>query len=167
MIRLVPRDDAVVVGVDIPGGITRAESVKNGLKYFVDKNTAYERLVVVEAARPLVTYDQLNTILTDNHPSATYALPLVSTIVNKNGTYLNREDYYKLSTPVGFDYELFRDAYLGERDYNYTDDTRVMYEQYGIKPFFIQGAENLLKLTYQSDLAVLEILADRYKDEMQ
>lgn len=161
--ELVSKEDIVVVGVDIEGGITRSQSVIAGLIKLEEKNVGYERVVILEAARPLVTKAQLMTILEDSHESTTFALPLVSTVVKKDGTYLNRSEYYKLSTPVAFDYDLFYKAYTSGKFYDCTDDTRVMYEYYGIKPYFIEGAENLLKLTYQSDLVILETLAQKYQ----
>ena len=127
------------------------------------KKKDFKRIVILEAARPLVTKTQIIDIIEDEHKSTTYALPLVSTIIKKDGTYLNREDYYKMSTPVAFDYKLFSNAYLGEKKYDFTDDTGVMYEHYGIKPYFLEGSENLLKLTYQSDLVVLETLSLQYE----
>lgn len=163
VVSIVPKENVVVVGVDIPGGIVRSQSVVNGLNALNQKGKNFQRIVIVEAARPLVTKEQLIDIIEDDHKSATYALPLVSTIIKKDGTYLDRNDYYKMSTPVAFDYQLFSNAYLSGKHYDFTDDTRVMYEHYGIKPYFIEGSENLLKLTYQSDLMVLENLAKRFE----
>ena len=37
-----------------------------------------------------------------------------------------------------------------------TDETRVLYQEYGIPPTFLQGGENLYKVTYPKDLAFLE-----------
>lgn len=163
VISVVPKENVVVVGVDISGGIVRSQSVVNGLSALNQKGKTFQRIVIVEAARPLVTKEQLIDIIEDDHKSATYALPLVSTIIKKDGTYLDRNEYYKMSTPVAFDYQLFLNAYLSGKHYDFTDDTRVMYEHYGIKPYFIEGSENLLKLTYQSDLIVLENLAKRFE----
>lgn len=163
VITLVPKENVVVVGVDVPGGIVRSQSVINGLVALKEKNKEFERVVIVEAARPLVTIEQLKDIIEDNHKSTTYALPLVSTIIKKDGTYLDRSEYLKMSTPVAFDYNLFSAAYLSDKHYDFTDDTRVMYEHYGLKPYFIEGSENLLKLTYPSDLIVLETLAKKYE----
>lgn len=162
---IVPSENVVVVGVDVQGGIVRSQSVINGLIALKEKNKGFSRVVIVEAARPLVTKSQLIDIIEDKHKSATYALPLVSTIIKKDGTYLDRNDYYKMSTPVAFDYQLFSDAYLSGKHYEFTDDTRVMYEHYGIRPYFLEGSENLLKLTYQSDLVVLETLSKRFEKE--
>ena len=162
---LVPTENIVVVGVDVQGGIVRSQSVINGLIALKEKNKNFSRVVIVEAARPLVSKSQLIDIFEDKHKSSTYALPLVSTIIKKDGTYLDRNEYYKLSTPVAFDYQLFSDAYLSGKHYDFTDDTRVMYEHYGIRPYFLEGSENLLKLTYQSDLVVLETLSKRFEKE--
>ncbi len=163
VLKLVPKENVVVVGVDVPGGIVRSQSVINGLNEFKNRGKHFSRIVVVEAARPLVTIEQLKDIIEDTHKSTTYALPLVSTIIKKDGTYLDRNDYYKMSTPVAFDYDLFSNAYLSDKHYDFTDDTRVMYEHYGIRPYFLEGSENLLKLTYQSDLVILETLSKRYE----
>lgn len=164
VVTIIPKENVVVVGVDVPGGKVRSQSVINGLSALRDKNREFERIVIVEAARPLVTIKQLKNIIEDRHQSATYVLPLVSTIIKKDGTYLDRSDYYKMSTPVAFDYKLFSAAYLSGKNYDFTDDTRVMYEYYGIGPYFLEGGENLLKLTYQSDLAVLESLSKRIEE---
>lgn len=156
------RNDIVVVGVDIPGGITRSQSVINGLRELESKGKDYHKVLILEAARPLVSLDQINLILEDKHQSCTYALPLTSTIIKKDGTYIDRDDCYKLSTPVSFDFDLFAKAYLSGKYFDYTDDTRIMYEEYGIKPFFLKGDENLLKITYKSDLSILELLLEKY-----
>ena len=92
-----------VVGVDTEGGITRSQSVINGLTYLKEKGKAYERVIILEAARPLITLEQIQKIIKDEHKSTTYALPLTSTVVKRDGSYLNRNELYKLSTPVAFD----------------------------------------------------------------
>lgn len=158
----IDKEDIVVVGVDVEGGITRSQSVINGLDALERKNKNYQRLLILEAARPLITHEQIENILQDTHDSATFVLPLTSSIVKKDGSYLNRQDYYKLSTPVAFDYPLFYQAYSSGKYFDYTDDTRVMYEHYGIKPYFLEGGENMLKLTYPSDLPILEMLLKKY-----
>ena len=37
-----------------------------------------------------------------------------------------------------------------------TDETRVLYEEYGIAPTILDGGENLYKVIYTKDLAFLE-----------
>ena len=41
-----------------------------------------------------------------------------------------------------------------------TDETRVMFEEYGIKPTFVEGGDNLYKVTYPKDIAFLESFFD-------
>ena len=160
--KFVDEGDVCVVGVDVEGGATRSQSVINGLRYLTARDKDYDRLIILEAARPLITEEQIETILNDEHPSCTFVLPLKSTVIMRDGTYLDRNPMWKMSTPVAVDYKKFYDAYMSGKYYDFTDDTRVMYEEYGEKPYFIEGGENMLKLTYQSDLPVLEALMKRY-----
>lgn len=162
MCQVVPAEDIVVVGVDVRGGNTRSCSVINGLEE-LKKRKDYERVIILEAARPLVTLDQLHAIVEDDHLSTTFVTPLVNTIIRKDGSYLNRSEYYNMSTPTGFDFKLLYDAYMSGKFNDMTDDTRVMYEYYGIKANFLSGADNLLKLTYPSDLYILEELSKKYE----
>lgn len=160
--KFVDEGDVCVVGVDVEGGETRSQSVINGLRYLAAHGNDYDRLIILEAARPLITEDQIEAILNDEHPSCTFVLPLRSTVIMRDGTYLDRNKMWKMSTPVAFDFKKFYAAYMSGKYYDFTDDTRVMFEEYGEKPYFLEGGENLLKLTYQSDLPVLEALMKRF-----
>ena len=152
-------ENIVVVGVDIPGGSTRTESVKSGLTR-LDKDT--DRVIILEAARPLVTVRQIEPLLSYKFESSTFVMPLVNTVIMRNGTYLNREEMYNLLTPQAFDYSKLVSAYETGRYEDMTDETRVMYEEYGIKPNFIETDDNLIKVTYPSDIfGVAEILKSR------
>ena len=157
-LKVMPKENVVVVGVDIEGGKTRSFSIINGLKYFYKKNSEYNKVIILEAARPLVTEQQIKILIKETDKSATYIMPLVNTVIKRNGTFCNREDYYDLLTPQCFDYKMLYAAYNVEKDWNLTDETRLMYETYGIKPKFIEGGQNLIKLTYKKDLPILEHL---------
>jgi 2-C-methyl-D-erythritol 4-phosphate cytidylyltransferase len=37
-----------------------------------------------------------------------------------------------------------------------TDETRVLFEEFGIKPTFVEGGENLYKVTYPQDIVFIE-----------
>lgn len=160
--KFVEEGNVCVVGVDVEGGETRSQSVINGLRYLAARENDYERLIILEAARPLITEKQIETILNDEHPSCTFVLPLKSTVIMRDGTYLDRNQMWKMSTPVAFDFKKFYAAYMSGKYYDFTDDTRVMFEEYGERPYFLEGGENMLKLTYQSDLPVLEALMKRF-----
>ena len=49
--QLIPKEQIIVVGVDVPGGETRSGSVMNGLNGLKES----EKVLLLEAARPLVT----------------------------------------------------------------------------------------------------------------
>jgi 2-C-methyl-D-erythritol 4-phosphate cytidylyltransferase len=158
--NIVDKDNIVVVGVDIPGGNTRTESVMNGLRNLQPDT---KRVIILEAARPLVTEEQIKMMLFNNHPSVTFVMPLVNTVIKRDGTYMNRDDLFEMLTPQAFDYYLLKQAYESQKFINMTDETRVMFEFHGIKPYFIEGGQNLLKLTYRRDLPILEAIADQQR----
>ena len=150
---IVGEDRIVAVGKDIEGGITRTGSVMNGLKALPSDT---DRVIILEAARPMVTKEQVLELLNDTHPSVTFVRPLVNTVVFRDGTYVNREELYDMLTPQAFDYRLLVEAYSSGRFTDMTDETRTMFEYHGIKPHFIETVSNLFKVTYPGDLAIIE-----------
>ena len=152
-LSVVGEDRIVAVGKDIPGGATRTGSVLNGLEA-LPKDT--ERVIIVEAARPMITREQVIELLSDDHPSSTFVRPLVNTVVYRNGTYINREELYDLLTPQSFDYKMLLEAYRSGRFTDVTDETRIMFEYHGVKPHFIETGTNLFKVTYPGDLDIIE-----------
>ena len=146
---LVGSDNTVVVGVDFPGGETRSGSVMLGLKRLRNDT---ERVIILEAARPLVTTRQIARLLEHEHPSVTFVMPLVNTVVGRDGTYLDRDTLWESLTPQAFDYGLLAEAYESGRFVDMTDETRVMFEYHNIKPCFILGGQNLIKMTYKRDI---------------
>jgi 2-C-methyl-D-erythritol 4-phosphate cytidylyltransferase len=157
--KVIDKKRIVVVGKDVPGGVTRSGSVQSGLKS-IPSDT--DRVIILEAARPLVTETQLLQLLDDSHPSTTFVRPLVNTVIFKNGVYINRNDLFDLLTPQAFDYKMLLEAYSSGKFTDETDETIVMFKYFGIKPFFIVTGNNLYKVTYPGDLDVLESL---YKNE--
>lgn len=159
---LVNRDFVVVVGRDVPGGTTRTGSVINGLQA-LPKNV--DRVIILEAARPLVTENQLKTIAYDESQSTSFVMPLVNTPIGRDGTYYSRNSLYDLLVPQAFDYKLLLQAYETGKYLDMTDETIVMFKEYGIKPHLIETGQNLFKVTYPRDVAVLETIYQRLKEE--
>lgn len=160
VLEVIPRNRVVVVGKDIEGGETRTESVRIGLNA-IPKDT--DRVVVVEAARPLVSSNQIYQLLSENYPSVSFVRPLVNTVVYRNGRYINRNELYDLLTPQAFDYKLLKQAYDEESYVDMTDETRVMYEYYNIAPKFIETTNNLYKITYPGDLEIIKAIERKNK----
>lgn len=150
--ELIPKERIVVVGVDIPGGETRSGSVINGLNILKD----CKKVLLVEAARPLVTVDQLKELIDCEADSITFVAPCIDTIIKKDKTYLNRNECLRMQTPQAFNYDLLKKAYETGKYMDMTDETRVLYEEYGIEPTFVEGGDNLFKVTYPKDIAFIE-----------
>lgn len=151
--KVVGKENIVAVGKDIPGGKTRTSSVIKGLKA-LPKDT--DRVIILDAARPMVTEAQVRKLLENNSPSVTFVRPLVNTPIFRDGTYVNRSEMYDMLVPQAFDYKKLLEAYESGRFTDMTDETRVMFEYYGIKPIFIETENNLYKVTYPGDLYVIE-----------
>ena len=156
--KIVGKQNIIVVGKDIHGGVTRTESVLKGLES-IPSDT--DRVVILEAARPMVTEKQIRQLLEDSHPSCSFVRPLVNTVIFRNGTYINRDSLYELLTPQAFDYKLLLSAYRSGKFNDMTDETRVMYEFHGIRAHFIETETNLYKVTYPGDLDIIESIYKR------
>ena len=159
---IVGEGNIVAVGKDIPGGETRTESVIIGLKALPDDT---DRVVILDAARPLVTEKQIRELLENPNPSCSLVRPLVNTPIFRNGTYVNRAEMYDLLVPQAFDYKLLLEAYESGRFEDMTDETRVMFEYHGIKPTLIETENNLYKVTYPGDLMIIESIYQKLKGE--
>lgn len=155
---LIGAENVTVVGVDIPGGSTRTESVLCGMKA-VDGNT--ERVIIIEAARPMVTCEQMRLLIEDESPSVTFVRPLVNTVIYRNGNYINRDELFEILTPQAFDYRLLYEALMSGDFTDMTDETRIMQEFYRISPKFIETAGNLMKVTYPEDLYTVQYLINK------
>ena len=159
---IVGQGNIVAVGKDVPGGETRTKSVIIGLKALPADT---DRVVILDAARPLVTVKQIKELLENPNPSCTLVRPLVNTPIFRNGTYVNRSDMYDMLVPQAFDYKLLLEAYESGRFEDMTDETRVMFEYHGIKPTLIETENNLYKVTYPGDLLIIESIYQQMKKE--
>ena len=142
----------IVVGVDVPGGTTRQESVKIGLQHINTK-----RVVILDAVRPLVTVEQILEIANHHSSSVSYGLPSTDTVINGK-MFLPRENLICLQVPQAFDTELLKIAHSKTESNSSTDDCRLMQEVHQIDPTILQGGKNLHKLTHSEDLAILEAI---------
>jgi 2-C-methyl-D-erythritol 4-phosphate cytidylyltransferase len=147
-------DDVIVVGRDVPAGDTRSQSVMNGLEKVMNPV-----VVIVEAARPLVTATQIETIasmVTPLHPSWAFNLPANYTIYHDSLGHLNRQDLSYVQVPQAFLTTLLRDAYRKSESKDFTSETMLMEKEFNIKPMFLFGSPRLHKITYKEDLKMIE-----------
>ena len=143
-------NDVIVVGVDIPGGAFRKDSVYSGIRY-----VKHERVVILEAARPFVTVEQICRIGDVPAPSATYYMPSVETVLFA-GMYLDRKGCTLLQTPQAFETKMLLEAHECIRNMDATDDTCLIKTCFGIEPVFLEGGPNLHKITYRDDVKLMK-----------
>jgi len=157
------------------GGMTRAESVRNGLAAIAGRAAAEDWVLVHDAARPCIDVATLNRLLheLDAEPvGGLLAVPLADTLKRaESGTGLRavsteaREGLWCAQTPQMFRFAIlqhaFRKADLGK----ITDEAQAV-EALGVKPRLVQGSSSNIKVTYAEDMALAEaILAQRHKGE--
>ena len=160
--EVVGRDRLVVVGKDIPGGETRTLSVKKGLEALKEDT---DRVIILEAARPMVTKAQIEGLLQDTHPSCTYVRPLVNAVIFRDGRRIDRNALWDILTPQAFDYHMLREAYRLGQYTDMIDDTIIMDEYYGIRPHCVEAGNNLYKVTYPGDLHIIEGIYREQKEK--
>jgi 2-C-methyl-D-erythritol 4-phosphate cytidylyltransferase len=153
-------DEIVVVGVDTEPGKTRSGSVKNGISKL---SSSSERVIILEAARPLVTKAQIMLLVNEGSNSCSFYMPLVETIIIDGHIYPDRDKCLSFQTPQAFKTRMLAEAYSSGQFDNMTDETRVIYEFFGERPKLFLGGLNLMKITYPNDLEILELIVEKGK----
>lgn len=150
--------DVVCVGLDIEGGKTRQESVKNGLT-----SIKSDRVVIIEIVRPLIGEDDVHRLLEVDHPSVTYGLNIETPIYDRKRKEYTLPDRMSIVQNLQvFDTKLLKEAHRKTSMRDAPDDTMLMHEVHGIEPHIVRGdIRALWKLTYQDDVEVLDALASR------
>ena len=149
-----------VAGVE--GGFTRQESVRAGLALVPDSAS---RVVVHDAARPLVTPDLIERVVagTRRADAVVPALPVNDTLKRGDGDAVAetvpREGLWRAQTPQGFRTYVLKMAH--ERalvdGFEGTDDAALV-EHFGVKPALVRGEEWNFKVTTREDLDVADAL---------
>jgi len=161
---VIHRDDAplfaeATAGLDIldpvHGGATRQESVRLGLESLAGMMP--ERVLIHDAARPLVGQDVISRVLgaLDTCTGAIAALPVSDTLKRGgdgmvSGT-VDREELWRAQTPQGFHYPEILEAHRTVAGASLTDDAAVA-EQVGLAVRVVAGSEDNVKLTTEDDL---------------
>jgi 2-C-methyl-D-erythritol 4-phosphate cytidylyltransferase len=151
--------DKVVVCV--PGGETRAESVRAGVAE-VDADAAV--ILVHDAARPLLPEEVIERVLLplgEGWDGAVPGLPVADTLkrVGDDGTVVetvDRSGLWAVQTPQAFVADPFRRALAaGSQD---ASDCAGFVEAAGGRVRVVEGDSRLLKVTTAADLALVEAL---------
>lgn len=152
------------------GGDTRAQSVRNGLRYIADNYSETDWVLVHDAARPCLSPSRLEKFLEQGLESADgaiLAMPVGDTLKRAGDSQeivstVDRSELWAAQTP-----QLFRVGVLAEAidaaqaaGYELTDEASAM-EFVGVRPLLVKGSSANIKITHSSDLAIAEALLSR------
>ena len=145
------------VVASVAGGESRADSVRIGVGEVADDAAV---ILVHDAARPLVTEEVVDRVLTplnEGWDGAVPGLPLVDTVKRVHDDAveetLRREELVTVQTPQAFVASVFREAMGGSGD---ATDCSSFVEARGGRVKVVPGDPRLLKVTTAEDLALVE-----------
>jgi 2-C-methyl-D-erythritol 4-phosphate cytidylyltransferase len=147
----------------VPGGATRADSVKRGLMSI--RAATAEIVAVHDGVRPFVTVDEIDAVVAaaQTDGAAILVAPVTDTIKQVDDQRivhtLDRGRLRRALTPQCFRYELLREAYQ-QADINdpaLTDESALV-EQLGKPVSIVEGSARNIKITTAEDLAIAEAI---------
>jgi 2-C-methyl-D-erythritol 4-phosphate cytidylyltransferase len=147
----------------IPGGKHRQDSVRAGLDH-LDAATKY--VAVHDAARPLITAEQIELVLEQCriHAAASLAEPISDTLKYANSEFfvtspVDRHQLYAMQTPQVFERRLIEDAYRAvyAENASITDEVSAV-ERLGRKVVLVPNTDLNFKITYPRDLPLAEFV---------
>ena len=147
----------------VPGGETRAESVRAGVAE-VESNALV--VLVHDAARPVLPEEVVERVLAplgEGWDGAIPALPVADTLKRaaEDGSVVetvDRAGLHAVQTPQAFLAPVLREALAG--DLGGASDCATLVERRGGRVRVVEGDRRLLKVTTQADLAFVETLLD-------
>ena len=147
----------------VPGGATRADSVKRGLQAI--RSATAEIVAVHDGVRPFVTVEEIeNTVNAARRDGAAIlARPATDTIKLVEGNTIvktfDRRSLRQALTPQCFRYELLRRAYdqVDVNDPLLTDESALV-ERLGEAVTIVEGSTRNIKITTPLDLSLAEAL---------
>lgn len=145
------------------GGVTRSQSVANGLPESADKNAV---VAIHDAARPLVSIALIHRLYeqAEKNGNSIPALKIndsMRKITASGNEIVNRDEFVTLQTPQCFLLVKLVLAYNQMQDKSFTDDASL-FESCGHKINLIEGERTNFKITVADDLAVAEALLKQY-----
>lgn len=148
-------------GVDVAGSGPELNVTKrNGLDYIRD-HSACEKLVVVDAVRPAVESHMIERFFTllDEYDAVASARKITDSLGRYGEWIVNREEYYTLSTPEGFNFSLIDKHFKAEspltESIQQLPSTSRVYLDFDV-PYYD-------KLTYPEDLAKIQSILRQRK----
>ena len=147
----------------VPGGVTRADSVKRGLMAI--RATTAEIVAVHDGVRPFVTVEEIDAVVAaaQTDGAAILAAPVTDTIKQIDDRRvvktLDRGLLRRALTPQCFRYDVLLQAYQATdvTDPSVTDES-VLVEKLGIPVSIVEGSPRNIKVTTAEDLVIAEAI---------
>ena len=147
----------------VPGGATRADSVKRGLMSI--RSATAEIVAVHDGVRPFVTVAEIDSTIAAAQAdgAAILVAPVTDTIKQVSDRSvvktLDRAVLRRALTPQCFQYEVLRQAYqrADVNDPSLTDESALV-ERLGQPVTIVEGNSKNIKITTTEDLAIAEAL---------
>jgi 2-C-methyl-D-erythritol 4-phosphate cytidylyltransferase len=147
----------------VPGGTTRADSVKRGLMSI--RSATAEIVAVHDGVRPFVTVDEIDAVVqaAQADGAAILVAPVTDTIKQVEAQRVvktfDRGGLRRALTPQCFRYDVLRQAYEAAdvADPSLTDES-VLVEQLGHTVSIVEGSARNIKITTAQDLVIAEAI---------
>lgn len=142
----------------IEGGRTRQESVYKALEY-----VSSEKVLIHEAARPLISVEFVNEIISFKGEEAVVPTMPISFTVAQGGEYMDNEieraKLHNIQLPQIFTMSKLKQAHESaiKDGYKATEDSMLVFH-YGTRVRFVPGRESNIKITTPLDVQIVEKL---------
>lgn len=139
----------------IHGGKSRQESVFFGLQHVTSK-----RVLIHEAARPLIAHDFIEYLMSFNDEAAVVPTIPIKFTVSMGDSYmtheLDRSKLHNIQLPQVFDTEVIYSVHKKAVTDNYhvTEDSTLVFH-YGGRVRFVKGRESNIKVTTNLDIELV------------
>jgi len=145
------------------GGVTRADSVGNGLQAAAMVAADDDWILVHDAARPCINNEMLAALFTelaDDPVGGILAVPVADTLKRADAAQRvaatePRDGLWQAQTPQMFRYARLDQAF--KTDMAVTDEAGAI-EAMGLKPKLVRADSTNLKVTYPADLALAAMI---------
>lgn len=128
---------------------------RRGLDY-INSNYQCEKLVVVEAARPMIQYEAIDRAFEylDHYDAVACARKITDSLGRTGEWIVNREEYYTMNPPEGFRFSLIYNNF--DENSEYTESIQQLPTNSSV--FLNFDVPYFDKITYPDDLRRIELL---------
>lgn len=141
------------------GGVSRTESVKNGLQLVADNNSL---VAVHDASRPLVSKTLIENLfaVAEKKGNAIPCVPVADSLrmIEAGSSHpVDRNNFLAVQTPQVFQTRILKEAFAKSQNKEFTDEASLV-QHTGEKINTVTGETTNIKITFPADLIVAATL---------